>query len=231
MNSNASRSAGRGIRFALANCFIFVVLTLVAMYYYPGGTHTDHQAEGYSFWHNFFSDLGMWNSFTGDPKFISFILFVTALSLIGLSFISFSVCMPSLFHRLENSRKYISTGSFFGFIAGISFIGVAFTPRDLCLVPHIIFVFSAFICFLLVVIFYSIGILKDHDYPNSYAFIFMGFAVLLASYIILLFLGPGSDEQGSVVIQAAGQKVIVYAAIITMSVQAFGALKFIRKYF
>lgn len=220
-----------GISFSLACCLMFIVLTLIAMVFYPGGTYLNHYAEGYSFWNNFFSDLGMVNTFLGGPKLISLTLFVVALTFVGLAFISLSYYMPVLMDRYEKSRIYIKTGSVFGFIAGIGYIGVAFTPWDILLTPHIIFVFVAFISFLLLAGFYTAGIFKNDDYPNIYAYLFLFFSVVLGAYIVLLFIGPAAEEEAGLVLQAAGQKIIVYLAIVIMSVQAYGALMFIKHNF
>jgi hypothetical protein len=45
-------------RYVFVNCGLFVVLTVVAMFVYPGGTYTDGTTVGYNFFRNFFSELG-----------------------------------------------------------------------------------------------------------------------------------------------------------------------------
>lgn len=104
--------------------------------------------------------------------------------------------------------------------SGFSYIGIAFTPADLHLEWHGNFILLAFSSFLLVVILYTIAIFLNKDYPNRYAYVYLVFAVLLAAYLWLLFLGPNDIR-----VQATGQKVIVYAEIICMFIQAFGAWK------
>ena len=46
----------------MVGCIQFVVLTVIAMVFYPGGTHGDPTTKGYSFFRNFFSDLGFIHS-------------------------------------------------------------------------------------------------------------------------------------------------------------------------
>ena len=110
---------------------------------------------------------------------------------------------------------------------GSSFIGVAInwpTP-DLYLTT---FVQLAFIFFFGAVIFYLPAVLLTPHYPNVYAWTYLAFAALLAGYIWLSFNGPDFTSPQGMLIQATGQKVIVYAAILTMFVQAFGAWQLLR---
>ena len=44
--------------FIVVGCGLFVLLTIAAMFTYPGGTFTDETTVGYDFFRNFFSDLG-----------------------------------------------------------------------------------------------------------------------------------------------------------------------------
>jgi hypothetical protein len=62
-----------------SSCIIFLVATGVAMLFFPGGTILDHHTKGYSFFNNFFSELGRWRTHTGETKWISFIGFEIAL--------------------------------------------------------------------------------------------------------------------------------------------------------
>lgn len=65
-------------RLAALACVTFVVMTLCAMLLYGGGTVTDPIRPGYSFFQNFFSDLGMTVASSGRSNLASLVLFVTA---------------------------------------------------------------------------------------------------------------------------------------------------------
>ena len=62
MSSSSSamptRQVARGASLLLYTSGQFFVLTIVAMFLYPGGTHLDPSAAHYEFTRNFFSDLG-----------------------------------------------------------------------------------------------------------------------------------------------------------------------------
>ena len=203
----------------MVGCIQFVLLTFIAMLFYPGGTHDNPAAPGYSFFNNFFSDLGLTVSPSGEISTVSFFLFTLSLTLAGLAIILFFLASPALFKNTPGRIPSL-LGSIVGVLSGLFYIGIAFTPADLHLEWHGNFVLLAFSSFLLVVILYTLAIFLNKDYPNRYAYVYLVFAVLLAAYLWLLFLGPNDIR-----IQATGQKVIVYAEIICMFIQAYGARK------
>ena len=66
---------------------IFILLQIVGMIVYPGGTLHDVSTEGYSFTNNFFSDMGTYAARNGDPNYLSMIIFAFSLTIVGLSLI------------------------------------------------------------------------------------------------------------------------------------------------
>ena len=84
----------------MVGCVQFIFLTVVAMFLYPGGSYADHDTTGYSFWINFFSDLGRTETFGEHPNATSMALFITALSLASLTLVaalrpnSGQLCLP-----------------------------------------------------------------------------------------------------------------------------------------
>ena len=114
-------------------------------------------------------------------------------------------------------------GSIFGVLSGLSYIGIACSPADLYRPPHVLFVKLAFTAFFVAILFYLVAVLLTPNYPKVYAWTYLAFAVLLAIYIWLMFYGPSPSTTLGLAIQVAGQKVISYAAILTMFNQAYGA--------
>ena len=204
-------------------CGQFVVVTFLAMLLYAGGTAADNSAPRYQFFNNFFSDLGLTIAHSGESNTISAILFFLTLTFAGLGVVAFFVAAPYLFGTTAVGKWLARFGSVFGIITGLSYVGVAFTPANLFLDAHRNFVLAAFSAFLVVVIAYVIAIFVTQSYPNVYAFVYMAFAVLLAIYLWLIFNGPGFETARGITIQATGQKIIVYAAIICMFIQSIGA--------
>jgi hypothetical membrane protein len=202
------------------------VLTAVAMLLYPGGTKTDHSTPGYSFFQNFFSDLGLTKAWSGESNGISSVLFIVALSLAGAMLALFFVAFAQFFNQSLRGQLLSRLGSVAGVISGICFVGIAATPANLHGWAHGTFVDWAFRMFLLAVVLYTAAILVQHQYPKRLAWVFALFAILLAAYVVLITVGPSSETPSGLKIQVTGQKIIVYAAIVSIFIQARGALRF-----
>lgn len=221
----AERMNWRRLVFILAmiGCIQFIVLTTAAMFVYPGGTHTDNSTSAYLFQENFFSDLGRTTAHSGETNTASMVLFVTALSIVSLVLILLFLAVPHHFRHGKSIRRLSVWGSVFGVVSGISFVGIAAVPSDVNLTLHRILVDVAFVTLLVVVGCYSSAILKSRAYPRLYALIYLGFACVLALYLVLLFAGPALETDSGLIIQATGQKIVVYAAIACLFAQARGA--------
>jgi hypothetical protein len=206
-------------------CMQFVILTVLAMWFYPGGTIADPTTHGYSFFSNFFSELGLTRTHSGGPNTISFLLFFVALTLAGAGLALFFAVFRSFFVQSGVTRLLSATGSLFGVFSGICFIGVACTPANLQPVLHGQFVLWAFEAFPVAVILYGIAILLHKTYAKRFALVFVVFAFLLVLYLVLIMRGPGFATPQGLMIQATGQKTIVYASIISILIQALGARK------
>ena len=228
MNEAPKPRRNRLYLWIMIGCIQFVLLTFIAMLVYPGGTHGDPTTTGYSFFRNFFSDLGITRTFTGEPNAASFLLFTVALTLAGLALVAFFVDFPQFFSDLKAGKWLSVMGSVPGVISGLSFIGVASTPGNLYLAPHKLFVQLAFVSFFMAVLFYIPALFLQRTYPKRYAWGFIAFAVILGAYIWLLFHGPSASTLSGLVIQATGQKIVVYAAILSMLAQGHGAWSTIK---
>ncbi|MBF0443692.1 MAG: hypothetical protein HQK54_17425 [Oligoflexales bacterium] len=207
-------------RFSIGTLILFLILTLMAMYIYSGGTKFNPSEAGYDFARNFFSDLGRYQTFAGQSNFISMILFSVAAGSAAIGQFLFFLATPTLFTK---ARGLARTGSFFGLCASLCYLGIALTPADILFVPHYTFVRLAFSLFLPASVFYGMAILRSDHYPGIYAAVFLIFTLILAAYLTLLFFGPGIKTPEGLLIQVVGQKIIVYSQVICMAVQVYGA--------
>ena len=215
----------RPFLFTAFACVVFVISTVIAMLLYPGGSVADPNSRGYSFFHNFFSSLGLTVAVNGDPNTWSLVLFVGALILAGLGLAWFFVAVPQFYRRTRAQTALSLAGSLFGVLSGLCYIGVALTPANLVPGPHGRFTLWAFQAFLLTAVLYAVATWFNQAYPKVYAWVYVGFAVLLAGYVWLMLSGPDSDTVRGAMIQATGQKIIVYAAICCMLIQSVGAIR------
>ena len=207
-------------RYAFFSCGLFVLLTVVAMFTYPGGTFTDPSAIGYNFFRNFFSDLGRVTAPNGQGNRISLILFFAALSIAGISLILFFLAFRNYF-KTDRAGKILSLlGTIIGVATGFCFIGIACASYDLFFNLHYQLVIWAFRAYFVAVSIYAFVIFRQDVYPPRYGWIFAAFAIFLAAYIGLLEFGPSVETTQGLVIQATGQKIIVYVSIISAMAQS-----------
>lgn len=213
----------------MSACLLFPLLTTAAMFFYPGGTREDPTTQGYRFFEQFFSELGLTRSYAGEPQTASFILFTAALSLAGAALVVYYCLAPTLFWNRNMLKVFSVLGSMFGILSGLSFIGVAFTPANIYLAPHALFVQLAFVSFFIAVLFYAAAIFMQPQFPNVYGWVNLSFGLLLGIYVWLLFFGPATDSPSGLVIQVTGQKMIAYAAVTCMFIVAYGSQKVLEQ--
>lgn len=209
-------------------CLVFVVLTAAAMLFYPGGTTADPEASRYLFFQNFFSDLGLTEAKSGESNTVSAVLFIIALSMAGSILALFFTAFSQFFGESLPGKLLSRLGTLAGIVSGICFIGIAATPANLHGWAHMVFVDWAFRMFLLAALLYTAAILIERRYPRRMAIVFALFALLLAAYVVLITVGPSTETENGLTIQATGQKIIVYAAIIAIFIQAWAASRFAR---
>jgi hypothetical protein len=218
----------RAFQGVIGGCILFVILTFVAMLFYRGGTAAE--PVRYSFFRNFLSQLGITESPAGRANTVSAVLFFTAMTLAGGALGSFFIAFPYLFTRSISGRVLSWIGSVMGVSSAICFVGVAFTPANLFSEAHAVFVIWAFRFFPLAVIPYTLAIFLEKQYPNRYALVFLSFSILLVAYLLLITRGPTPSSEDGRIIQVTGQKIIAFAAVISIFWQARGARTVLRNF-
>lgn len=213
------------IGFGIFGTFQFLILVHLAMYLYKGGSIHEPHLDTYSFTTNFFSDLGRRRLPDGEMNIPTSIVFKTTMAMTGLCVSLFFLVVPSLFK--QNGTKSVAIlAAFFGVIAGICYILIGNIPYDVSYWAHTRYVRIGFISFFLMVIFYTSAIFAEKDYPNKYGWIFILFGFILLVQISVMLLGPRSwQSSNALYLQAVAQKIVVYAEMVCMLIQAIGARK------
>lgn len=208
--------------------FQFIVLTIIAMFFYKGGTYIDPSSTSYLFWNNYFSDLGRSIAHSGVSNKVSFLLFTIALSLWGLSQIPFFIAFTKFFFKTRKLKRISIIGSIFGIFTGVCYVGIAFTPLDLIGNLHDLLVLFGFSSIFISMILYSIVIYQDLNYPKPYAKILVISIIILGTYFISLSLVQNANFEIRLFISVTGQKIMIYTLLICGIIQGYGAL---RQYF
>jgi hypothetical membrane protein len=209
-------------------CILFVILTAVAMLVYPGGTIVDSAAQGYRFFENYFSDLGLTRSRSGAANVAAMLLFSVALVCVALALGAFFPAFTQFCAAAPRALRLSRRAALVGSITCMSFIGVAVSPRDLAYPEHIAFELVAFPSFLAAAAL-EIAALRALErtappgLPRRFLWVFVGLAAALAAYIALLAFGPSDRTLVGERIQVSGQKIVVYAAIAAILLQAIQA--------
>jgi len=172
--------------FTMVAIVLWIILTSVAMLFYAGGTMVNPNAPGYSFWLNFFSDLGRTKAYSGEDNTISMVIFIIAGSVFGLAFILFAIAFKYFFTENKMERILSMIGTVFLIINGVAIIGTAFTPPDLYQGPHYNFNVIMALSGLIGWILYIIVIFHNKDYSNKYALLVI--VILLAGFIYTIFV-------------------------------------------
>jgi len=196
--------------FDILGCIVYVILIFLAMIFYPGGTYSDPDSPGYSFWANWLSDLGMTKGYSGKDNIVSMILFTIALTFWGVSLIPFFLALRLLFTEGKIEKILSTIGSLLGVIAAICLIGIGFTPADILGGPHIIFVYIGYSALLYIGVIYSITLFKSERLPLQYAIIFLIWTVI---FIPTLSMG------------VVGQKIGRFTTIICFAYVGYGTMK------
>lgn len=213
-------------------CIQFLILTVLAMIFYAGGTAVNPNAPGYSFWSNFFSDTGRTKAWSGKENTISYIIFTVTLTTIGVILIPFYLAFKYIFNESAKEKKRSKIGSLFGIITGIFFIFTAFTPYDIFFNEHFLSVLILFTTLLVSTVIYTIVMISRKSYPHLYSYTYLTFLVILCVYYVIflsiLFGGPNIDTTEGLTIQATAQKIVVYSFNFCHLIQGYGARKYAK---
>ena len=204
---------------------IFIILNIIAMLSYPGGTYLDDTTIGYSFTRNFLSDLGRTLSYPGEINFLSSQLFNMTLILAGLVFANFYLYVHKVL--VEDNQQALSLiGSFFGILGGFSLTGVGLTPADLYLDMHIICANWLFRFFFVASLCYSVVIYRHPQFENKYAMGYLVFTFSILLYIIISELGPDPKiDHFALTLQVVSQKLILLILMAAIYIQTIGLKK------
>ena len=202
----------------------FVIAFIIASYFYPGGNIHDPAQLGYSFTHNFLSDLGGLESHSGEDNIISSVFFNLSMLLfffIGISFLF----VPILFKENKSTFILAIIGSLFFFIGSMFFAGVGFTPYDVFFDLHVFFALNSFRLMIPASLIYLIVFLRS-SLNIKYVAVIALFLFLVTAYVIYLNFGenPLSNKE-AMIVSATIQKFIAFMSVMTVFSLSFGFSK------
>ena len=203
----------------------YIILTAVAMLFYAGGTMIDPLSPGYYFWGNFFSDLGRVIALSGAPNVVSFTIFTITASILSISFIPFAFVISSYFKSDKKQYLVARIGSLICLTSIVFLIATILTPWDVFDRTHLMFANLFNITGMLGIVFFTIAVLYNRDYPNLYGFVYIALLIIAVIYSIILISIPKSITLDGLIIQASMQKFSQYSFLLCFLIQGYGAWK------
>ena len=178
-----------------------LILTFFAFLFYPGG---------YNFFMYFLSDLGTVRARNGDLNPVSSLLFSIAFTILALSLIPFWLIIRTLFTETTLEKVLSALGSVMGLVSTPIVVGVVLYPMDTQFKVHEFLALSYSFSLALAILFYSVAIIINQDYPNYVAIV-----SFLLFFVIGFFVIVGFGE-----FQAFVQKFIFSGFILWVLIQA-----------
>jgi len=203
----------------------YIILTAVAMLFYAGGTMIDPLSPGFYFWGNFFSDLGRVVALSGAPNVISFTIFTITALILSFSFIPFAFLISSYFKSDKKQYLVARIGSLICLTSVVFLITTILTPWDIFDRTHLMFANLFNITGVLAIIFFTIAVLYNKDYPNLYGFVYIALLIVVVIYTIVLISLPKSITPDALILQASMQKFSQYAFLLCFLIQGYGTWK------
>ena len=198
----------------------FIFSLLVAAYFFPGGNLHNPSQVGYSFSHNFLSELGGYVTFSDKPNSISSFFFnfsMFCFLLVGIA----SFYIPRLFKENQMSYYFSFLAAIFFFIGMIFFAGVALTPHDLYRDIHVFFALNAFRLLVPASLFFVIAFLKS-DADNKYIIVNIIFLISTVTYVVYQ-LNSGSPRDS---VELLVQNVLMQKSIAIIHIISIFSLTF-----
>lgn len=195
---------------------VAVVLTGTSMMLYPGGTFLDESTHGYSFAHNFLSDLGSTVAFNYQRNLAGAILFGLAV-VIGV--FTLGACIVASVRVLSiaaTARPFVRLAAAAGVLVCIGFLGVAVTPEDRLMGLHKGFSLTAFYSFPVVTMLLAAATMRDDRFRARATAGWVVLSFVLAGFIAVGYLGPSVGTEHGLTVQVLTQKLMALAVIVLL---------------
>jgi len=205
----------------ILGCIIYTFIIFLAMLFYTGGTADNPNIDGYSFWGNTISDSGRTTAYSGKSNTISMILLSTALILFAITTIPFFLALRYFFIEVKIEKKLSTIGSICGIIASISLVGIAFTPADILIGPHMIFVYIRYSSVFAMGVLFSLVMYMNNEFPRQYTYIIIIFTIVFFIISMMGLVGLALSRTTMVI----GQKIGWFATLICFVIVGYGGWK------
>ena len=186
------------LNISIGSAILFLGLSFLAMFFYSGGSMINNPKNplynesilSYSHIYNFFSDLGLHNSWSGHSNSISLVLFAYSLFFVAVELVAFYYALHYILKKDKNLINISRLGFYITLVSAMGFIMVGLFPSDTMFSYHMFAVNLAFRSFLLIMLIYSYAIFKSSYIENYLALSYFFLFCLVGYYVYILLYGP-----------------------------------------
>ena len=212
----------RWISWAAARYALVVALLAisVSIMLYPGGTVLDESTLGYSFTHNFLSDLGSTVAFNYRNNAAGALLFAAGF-IIGVSVLACSFTgVVRLLSKKLGARLFARLAAAGGAVVCLGFLGAALTPLDRAFRLHRASSIVAFYSFPVATTLLALATTRDRRFRARATIGWMTLTVILVGFIVVARLGPNTATERGLVTQVITQKIMAVTVLVVLWVES-----------
>ena len=195
---------------------IAVLLVVSSGLSYPGGTLHDESTRGYSFTHNFLSDLGTGVALNYQRNATGAVLFVVSVVVGVLALGSLIVATVRLLSAAPRARSFALLAAVAGVIACVGFLGAAIVPVDRAWRLHTLSGMAGFRSFPVVTALLAIATARDARFRSRAAVGWAALTIVVIGLIVASLLGPTTDTERGLATQVIMQKIMVASMILVL---------------
>jgi hypothetical membrane protein len=195
----------------------------VAIKLYPGGTLLDESTHGYSFTHNFLSDLGSTVSLNYKRNLPSAVLF-DAGTLIGVGVLAGTfIGTIRLLSTEPRARLFARLAAVAGAFVCLGYLGAALTPLDRAFRLHLLSSIVASRSFPIAALSLAIATARDRRFRARATIGWITLIVVLVGFIAVAHLGPRPSTERGLMTQVINQKIMVLTVLIVLWLESLEA--------
>lgn len=204
-------------RWAIVTALMLLVASGLA---YPGGTVRDESTRGYSFTHNFLSDLGSTVAFNNQRNVAGAVLFAVGV-VIGVLVVGGSIAVAVRLLRVTpTARWFARLAAVTGILVCAGFLGIALTPADRAWRLHVVFSMLAFRSFPLTTAFLALATARDARFRRRATVGWATLTIVLAGCMAMALFGPSTDTERGLVTQVIAQKIMAASVLVVLWIES-----------
>lgn len=195
---------------------VAVALTGTSMMLYPGGTFLDESTHGYSFTHNFLSDLGGSVAFNYQGNMVGAVLFGSAMLLGVFALGACIVASVRVLSAIAPARPFARLAAAAAVLVCGGYLVVAVTPQDRAMGLHQAFSLTAVHAFPVLTMLLAAATMRDDRLRRRATVGWVVLSLVLAGFLAVGHFGPGVESEHGLTVQVLAQKLMASAAILVL---------------